>query len=159
MRGKHSCIVAEIYFTPKPTRAGAGPSDSDNLAQRNLAILHADNPGSPESHTVMHTFEVQPCPIETAAQFLSTLASFEMKSSRLLHADELWFDWHDLPRDSEVTLSFPVGGGLGSGHKRDEDDREERKEERKREKAGCYIAVAVAFGLLLFALGFWIGRH
>jgi hypothetical protein len=107
MRGKHSCLVAEIFFTPKLTRPGAGPGDSDNLAQRNLAILHSDNPGSPESHTVMHTFEVQPSAIGKPARFLSALTSAPgLKIQRGLFADELWFDWHDLPRASRVTLYF-----------------------------------------------------
>jgi len=53
----HVCMVVEINYDSDPTPAGSTPSSSDNLAQRNLAILTSDNPGTPATHTVQHSFE------------------------------------------------------------------------------------------------------
>ncbi|MEM7368199.1 MAG: hypothetical protein AAF587_06320 [Bacteroidota bacterium] len=58
MLDHHQCMVVEINFDPDPTEVGAKPSNSDNLAQRNLMILSTDNPGSLLTHTVQHSFEV-----------------------------------------------------------------------------------------------------
>lgn len=60
VRGRHQCLVAEVVFDPDPTPVGATPASSDNLSQRNLAVVKSDNPGGPASHRVQHTFEVRP---------------------------------------------------------------------------------------------------
>jgi hypothetical protein len=59
-RARHMCIVAEVFFEEDLTVGGETPGSSDNLSQRNLAILHSENPGGPGSHTVMHAFEIKP---------------------------------------------------------------------------------------------------
>lgn len=113
VRGRHMCVVAEVFFEPDETQPGETPESSDNLSQRNLAILHSDNPGGPDSHTVMHTLEVKPSllpkgPIgvpDTAAFPTFAAANLEAVHSRY-RLDELIFRWHDLPADSEVTLYF-----------------------------------------------------
>jgi hypothetical protein len=54
----HCCMVTEIKFDGNPTLLGETPFTSSNLAQRNLAIVQTDNPGSLITHTVEHSFEV-----------------------------------------------------------------------------------------------------
>ncbi len=109
MRGRHMCLVAEVYFEPDATDLNETPGTSDNLSQRNLAILHADNPGLPGSHLVMHTFEVKPSAFSLPKQLAPAgpqepaMAAVVGKPSR---PDELLFRWYNLPRDSEVTLYF-----------------------------------------------------
>jgi hypothetical protein len=50
-------MVVELRYDGDPTFAGDTPFGSDNLAQRNLVILRSDNPGSPITRTVEHSFE------------------------------------------------------------------------------------------------------
>jgi len=54
----HQCMVTEIRYDPDPTTPLESPTDSDNLAQRNLAILASDNPGDTATRTVEHSFEI-----------------------------------------------------------------------------------------------------
>jgi hypothetical protein len=115
MRGRHQCLVTEIFFEPDPTANGETPGTSDNLSQRNLALLHSDNPGGPDSHTVAHTFEVKPSSIPAVppGADLAAFAALPTSAPSLTAAgikrfapDELLLRWHNLPRDSEVTLYF-----------------------------------------------------
>lgn len=110
-RGRHTCVVSEIFFEPDPTQAGETPDSSDNLSQRNLAILHSDNPGGPDSHTVMHTFEIKPSELffdakALAAGTVPVTAGHLTKVDRQFRLDELIFRWHNLPQESEVTIYF-----------------------------------------------------
>ena len=57
IRDAHQCMVVEISYDGDITAAGDTPFSSDNLAQRNLVILRSDNPGSPITRTVEHSFE------------------------------------------------------------------------------------------------------
>ena len=103
-RGRHMCIVGEVFFEPDPTQTGETPDSSDNLSQRNLAILHSDNPGGSDSHTVMHTFEIKPSLIPAQAPQPGLVAPLAVgKRYRL---DELIFRWHNLPPTTEVTVYF-----------------------------------------------------
>lgn len=102
-RGRHMCIVGEVFFQPDLTATGETPDSSDNLAQRNLAILHSDNPGSPESHTVMHTFELKPSLLPAGPPPLTVGPGVHDQRYRV---DELLFRWHNLPQESEVTVWF-----------------------------------------------------
>jgi hypothetical protein len=113
-RGRHMCVVSEVFFEPDPTQPGETPNSSDNLSQRNLAILHSDNPGGPDSHTVMHTFEVKPSVGPFGPQLLNLPAgalgqlaepNFAIMGKRY-RLDELLIRWHNLPKDSEVTIYF-----------------------------------------------------
>lgn len=102
IRGLHQCLVAELYFPPTPIAAGDTPASSDHLAQRNLAIVESDNPGSLGSRTIVHTFELKPSAAEkTGTTHISATASSP------LPADELMLQWHNLPRDADVTVYFP----------------------------------------------------
>lgn len=110
-RARHMCIVAEVFFEEDLTVGGETPGSSDNLSQRNLAILHSENPGGPGSHTVMHAFEIKPSEdlfdpglLEGAAGD-SEIASFASVDDRN-RVDELIFRWHNLPPTSEVTVYF-----------------------------------------------------
>lgn len=117
VRGRHQCLVAEVYFEPDPTLPGETPGSSDNLSQRNLAILFSSNPGSPASRTVTHTLELKPSslpklspqalpeavPLAGGSQGLSAA---ELERGQRHRPDELLFRWYNLPPESEVTLYF-----------------------------------------------------
>lgn len=105
MRGLHQCLVAEIHYWPNdPIPAGATPEANDSLAQRNLLLDEADNPGGFASHLVHHTFEVKPSPFPPAA---ATAVAQATGAAERLHPDELVIDWGNLPRDSHVTFYMP----------------------------------------------------
>jgi hypothetical protein len=112
VRGVHMCLVAEVFFEPDPTKPGATPGTSDNLSQRNLAILHSDNPGGPDSHTVMHTFEVKPSKFPKAPALPDARLTIAVAGKAAAVAqmrfgvDELIFRWHNLPRGSKVKVYF-----------------------------------------------------
>ena len=112
IRGRHLCLVSEVFFEPDLTATGETPDSSDNLSQRNLAILHSDNPGGPDSHTCMHTFEIKPSSgIFTkkalqGAPFNPEVFSMAALSQSRLRLDELIFRWHNLPPDSEIDVIF-----------------------------------------------------
>ena len=106
VRGIHQCLVAEIRFQPgatDPIPAGASPASSDRLAQRNLAIMQSDNPGTAETHVVQHTVLVKPSKVgqETTGALLS------VGSKGRETFDELVIRWNNLPRDTKATLFFP----------------------------------------------------
>lgn len=107
MRARHQCLVAEVYLTTAPTTTGETPATSSHLSQRNLAILHADNPGLPGSRLALHTFEIKPSPISLAVN-MNRREMFGLNAAikERMRPDELLFHWHNLPRDSEVTLYF-----------------------------------------------------
>jgi hypothetical protein len=114
-RGRHLCLVAEVFFEPDPTQPGETPGTSDNLSQRNLAILHSDNPGGPDSRTVVHGFEVKPSLGPLGPQLLQAVPGSlaypsdntpGLAAGRRLRLDELLFRWHNLPPDSKVTVYF-----------------------------------------------------
>lgn len=88
VRNEHQCLVAEIVFMPAQAQPGSTPSNSDKLAQRNLAIVETTNPGMVFSRRIPQTFEIQPS--------LSTLEQ-----------DELMFDWGNVPAGSVATVYMP----------------------------------------------------
>lgn len=92
VRGAHQCLVAEIAFDPAPIASGAGPSTSDKLAQRNLAIVESANPGVVGSRRIPQTFEVRLTPDD--------LPEDETP-------DELLIDWGSTPVGSTASLYLP----------------------------------------------------
>lgn len=112
VRGRHLCLASEIFFQPDPINPGETPDSSDNLSQRNLAVLHSDNPGGPDSHTVMHTFEIKPSSLIFDKKVLGTgfdaeaFSKAAVASENRFRLDELIFRWHNLPVDSEITVYF-----------------------------------------------------
>jgi hypothetical protein len=116
VRGRHQCLVAEVYFEPDATDPGETPGSSDNLSQRNLAILFSDNPGGPDSRNLMHTFEVKPSalPQIPPEELLEAVpvgpgmltAATHVGAGKRYSPDELLFRWFNLPDDTKVTLFF-----------------------------------------------------
>jgi hypothetical protein len=110
IRGRHQCLVAEIFFQPSPISTGATPANSDQLSQRNLAIEPSDNPGDAASHTVAHTFDLKPSanrlPIPQLAGQFSNPTTL-LAAQRLEGPDELFVRWHGLPQDSIVSIYLP----------------------------------------------------
>ena len=50
-----------FHFDLEPiTPQGISTASCDKLSQRNLAIDNSENPGSPETHRVQHTFAIHP---------------------------------------------------------------------------------------------------
>lgn len=88
IRNEHQCLVSEIAFTPAPAQNGSTPSQSDKLAQRNLAIVQSANPGLVFSRRIPQTFEIRP------------------STAREDH-DELMIDWGNVPEGSIATLYLP----------------------------------------------------
>lgn len=115
LRSWHNCLVAEILLDGDPTRPGAGPGDSDNLAQRNLSIIGLENPGLSASRTAMHSFEIAPSRAKKGEVFANPNrpggsvpgdTGFIAANRGPRFPDELFFDWPDLPADTRVTLYF-----------------------------------------------------
>lgn len=102
-RGTHQCLVAEVRFQPgttDPIGLGATPGSSNRLAQRNIAIVESDNPGSADAHVVQHTLVVKPSLGKNSKRFAAVRAHADAY-------DELVIDWNDLPRATRATLYFP----------------------------------------------------
>lgn len=116
VRGAHQCLVAEVHFTSDPINTGDTPAGNDNLSQRNLALVESDNPGSPATHTVQHTFEVNPSLDMTPATPATLVAvaggEFGTAATKIPGPyvpgnDELMIRWGNLPRESRATLYLP----------------------------------------------------
>ncbi len=93
IRGTHQCMVTEINFDLDPIAPqGISTAACDKLSQRNLAIDHSDNPGSPVTHRVQHTFSIHP-----------TTANPVPKQG----PDELMIAWGNTPVGIPATLYLP----------------------------------------------------
>lgn len=111
IRSWHNCLIAEIFLDVDPTRLSSTPQNSDNLSQRNLAIVGLENPGVVSAtRTVMHTFEVVPSSIAkdepTFSPFHDATLGLMAVGERLAYPDELFFDWGSVPPETVVTLYF-----------------------------------------------------
>jgi hypothetical protein len=93
VRSTHQCVIAEISFTPDPIPAGSDPSDSDKLAQRNLTLIPAPNPGAPDSRMLPQTLEIRPTPPSLPAHY---------------RPDELMIEWGTVPPGSSAELYLPA---------------------------------------------------
>jgi hypothetical protein len=91
LRGLHQCLVAEIAFDPDPIPSGYSPTFTGPLAQRNLSLLPAANPGDAGSRSVPNTFTVRP-----TAPNVSNAA-----------VDELMIDWGNTPVGSVASIYWP----------------------------------------------------
>ena len=110
IRGLHQCLVAEVRFQPgatDPIPSGATPSSSDRLAQRNLAIVESDNPGTAETHVVQHTLLVKPSKAIAPATLTRATAAIVSKGEPLTLYDELVIRWNDLPRETIASFYSP----------------------------------------------------
>ena len=95
--GTHHCLVAQIAYDDAPIIVPPGqnvsPGNTDKLAQRNLQITPAFNPGRPPTNRVPQTFDLRP----TAPAPPSGPAAF----------DELMIDWGHTPEGSTASLYWP----------------------------------------------------
>ena len=118
--GRHQCLVAEIHVPFDVIQEGKTPANNDNLSQRNLAIVQSDNPGSPATHTIQHTFDVKASKIigigtefkihdHFVDEKMMMTGEFHHHQKNLIsiHNDELMFQWHNVPRTSKATIYFP----------------------------------------------------
>ncbi len=107
IRGMHQCLVAEVFFKDDLIQSGTSPATSDNLAQRNLAIVESANPGVADTRTVQHTFELKAT--HPAPQVVLAGDTELERSVRFVPAgpDELMIRWGNLPRSTRLTLYMP----------------------------------------------------
>ncbi len=89
-RAPHQCLVAEIRFDDTPIPVNADTSDSDKLAQRNIAWIDGPNPGVNGSRRMPHPFDVRATPAE------------------LSRPDELLVFWGNTPKGSTAQFYLPA---------------------------------------------------
>jgi hypothetical protein len=92
IKNAHQCLVAEIAYDGDPISSGATPGGSDKLAQRNLSIVPAANPGEIASHRIPNVFELWPASLDTE----------EANSP-----DELLIEWRNTPKGSIANIFIP----------------------------------------------------
>ncbi len=96
--GTHHCLVAQIAYDDAPIIVPAGQTVSptggtDKLAQRNLQITPAFNPGLPPTNLAPQTFDVRP--------------SVPAAGSGKGDFDELMIDWGNMPVGSVASIYWP----------------------------------------------------
>jgi hypothetical protein len=92
VRSQHQCLVCEVSFAPDPITPGGDPSNTDKLAQRNLAFVSSANPGVDPSRLIPQTFELKPSP---------KALKIDQKP------DELVIDWGNIPAGSVAEIYLP----------------------------------------------------
>jgi hypothetical protein len=106
----HQCVVAEVHYkfdasSPDLPHQGDSPSTSDKLAQRNLALLGAANPGNAATRTVQQSFEIKG-PASTVLRPASdTTTHAAVREIPGIDALVLW--WGNLPKGSVVDVYLP----------------------------------------------------
>jgi hypothetical protein len=98
--GTHHCLVAQIAYDNAPiiysSSVESNPGNDSQLAQRNLQITSADNPGPAPAHRVPQAFDTRP-----SAQVLDS-------SGKLLnYPDEMMIDWGNTPAGSTAHIYWP----------------------------------------------------
>ena len=93
--GTHHCLVAQIAYDDAPIIVPSGqtvtPGNTDKLAQRNLQISPAFNPGTPPTNRVPQTFDVRPSDPAQPETF-----------------DELMIEWGNTPVGSVASIFWPA---------------------------------------------------
>lgn len=92
VRSQHQCLVCEVSFAPDPITVGDDPSNTDKLAQRNLAFVSSANPGVDPSRLIPQTFELRPSPVNLKVD---------------QKPDELVIDWGNVPQGSVAQIYLP----------------------------------------------------
>lgn len=98
--GSHHCLVAQIAFAGTPLINGTTqltPANSDKLAQRNLSITWAENPG-PATKVVPQTFDLRPTKPVTGTDL----------DRQQVRPDDLLIEWGDTPPDSICQIYWPA---------------------------------------------------
>ena len=85
----HQCLIAEIRDDDTPIPLGATSSNSDKLAQRNIAWIDGPNPGVEDSRQMPHPFDISATP---------------RKSSNF---DRLIVFWGNTPSGSSASFYLP----------------------------------------------------
>jgi hypothetical protein len=98
--GTHHCLVAQIAYDNAPIIYSSGvesnPGNNGQLAQRNLQITSADNPGPAAAHRVPQAFDTRP-----SAQVLDSTGKI------LNYPDEMMIDWGNTPVGSTAHIYWP----------------------------------------------------
>jgi hypothetical protein len=92
VRSQHQCLVCEVSFAADPITVGDDPSNTDKLAQRNLAFVSSANPGVDPSRLIPQTFELKPSP-----------KNFKIDQK----PDELVIDWGNVPPGGAAQIYLP----------------------------------------------------
>jgi hypothetical protein len=119
----HQCLLAEIRDDDTPIPPGATTSNSDKLAQRNIAWIDGPNPGVFESRRNPHPFEIRATPTGTLApdELMvfwgntppGSFASFylpALAAADILALADAAYPFHQLTRVDAHTLQCPTGG-------------------------------------------------
>jgi len=105
----HQCVVAEVHYkfdvnAPDLPHQGDSPSTSDKLAQRNLSLLGASNPGNAATRMVQQSFEVKGgAGAVGAAAGVATGAVVRRPPG----IDALVLSWGNLPKGSIADIYLP----------------------------------------------------
>jgi len=95
--GNHHCLVAQIAYDGVPIEQIGNTvvttGNSTQLAQRNIQVTSAENPGSIASQRIPQTFDVS---LSTASESLSAN-----------QVDELMIDWGSTPMGSTAQIYWP----------------------------------------------------
>jgi hypothetical protein len=102
LRGDHPCLVAEVHYPDDPVPQGATPGTSENLSQRNIAIVRAPNLANPATRLIDVTFTVTPSAFPPLPPSERSYA--ERKRGR---PDELMIHWGNFPPDTHATIYWP----------------------------------------------------
>jgi len=88
-RALHQCLIAEVAFDEVVIPPTDDSTNSDKLAQRNLAYIDGPNPGAISSRRMPHPFQIQ------------------SSSQTARHVDELMISWGNTPAGSTASLYLP----------------------------------------------------
>lgn len=98
--GTHHCLVAQIAYDNAPIiyspSVESNPGNNSQLAQRNLQISSADNPGPAAAHRVPQAFDTRP-----SVQVLDSTGKL------LNYPDEMMIDWGNTPVGSTAHIYWP----------------------------------------------------
>lgn len=86
----HQCLVGEIRYDDTPVPPGSDTTDSDKLAQRNIAWIDGPNPGQDPSRVMPHPFEIR------------------ASSPTVDEVDEILIFWGSTPAGSTASFYLPA---------------------------------------------------
>ena len=98
--GTHHCLVAQIAYDNAPiiysSSVESNPGNNNQLAQRNLQISSADNPGPAAAHRVPQAFDTRP-----SEQVLDSTGKI------VNYPDEMMIDWGNTPVGATAHIYWP----------------------------------------------------